>query len=74
MKKVVLGSAMLLAGLLSAAILLGGTMANDCTNNGMRSSIWNLSKYVLMPALCIFIGIAILGLVIAVWGIFEKND
>lgn len=74
MKKVVLGSAMLLAGLLSAAILLGGTMANDWTNNGMRSSLWNLSQYDLMPALCIFIGIAILGLVIAVWGIFEKND
>jgi hypothetical protein len=74
MKKVVLGSAMLLAGLLSAAILLGGTMANDWTNNGMRSSLWNLSQYGLMPALCIFIGIAILGLVIAVWGIFEKND
>ena len=74
MKKVVLGSAMLLAGLLSAAILLGGTMANDWTNNGMRSSLWNLSQYGLMPALCIFIGIAILGLVFAVWGIFEKND
>ena len=74
MKKVVLGSAMLLAGLLSAAILLGGTMANDWTNNGIRSSLWNLSQYGLMPALCIFIGIAILGLVIAVWGIFEKND
>ncbi len=74
MKKVVLGSAMLLAGLLSAAILLGGTMANDWTNNGMRSSLWNLSQYGLMPALCTFIGIAILGLVIAVWGIFEKND
>ena len=74
MKKVVLGSAMLLAGLLSAAILLGGTMANDWTNNGMRSSLWNLSQYGLMPALCIFIGIAILGLVIAVWGSFEKND
>ena len=74
MKKVVMGSAMLLAGLLSAAILLGGTMANDWTNNGMRSSLWNLSQYGLMPALCIFIGIAILGLVIAVWGIFEKND
>ncbi len=74
MKKVILGSAMFLAGLLSTAILLAGTMANDLTINGMRSSIWNMSQYGLMPALYLFIGITILGLAIAMWGIFEKKD
>ena len=74
MKKVILGSAMFLAGLLSAAILLAGTMANDLTVNGMRSSLWNMSQYGLMPALYIFIGITILGLAIAIWGIFERKD
>ena len=74
MKKVILGSAMFLAGLLSAAVLLAGTMANDWTINGMRSSLWNMSEYGLMPAFYIFICIAILGLAIAMWGIFENKD
>ncbi len=74
MKKVILGSAMFLAGLLSAAVLLAGTMANQWTINGMRSSLWNMSEYGLMPALYIFIGVAILGFAIAIWGIYEKND
>ena len=33
MKKVILGSIMFLAGLLSVAVLLTGTMANDWTVN-----------------------------------------
>ncbi len=73
MKKVILGSSMLLAGLLSVAALLAGTMANDWTINGQLSSFWNMSQYGLMPAFYIFIGIAVTGLAIAVWGIFEKN-
>jgi hypothetical protein len=74
MKKVILGSIMFLAGLLSAAVLLAGTMSNDWVNNGQISSFWNMSQYGLMPAFYIFIGVAILGIGIAIWGVFEKKE
>lgn len=74
MKKVILGSTLLLAGLLSDATLLAGTMANDWTIDGQLSSFWNMSQYGLMPAFYVFTGIAIIGLAIAIWGIFEKKN
>lgn len=49
MKKVILGSTMFLAGLLSAAVLLAGTMANDWNVNGELSSFRNMAQYGLMP-------------------------
>lgn len=73
MKKVILGSMMFLAGLLSAAVLLAGSMANEWTVNGQLSSFRNLTQYGLMPALSIFIGIAAVGFIVAIWGIFDKN-
>jgi len=74
MKKVILGSAMTLAGLLSTAVLLSGTMANDWTINGQLSSFRNMSQYGLMPVFYTFIGIVIIGFAIAIWGIFEKKN
>jgi hypothetical protein len=74
MKKVILGSIMFLAGLLSTAVLLAGTMSNDWVINGQISSFWNMSQYGLMPAFYIFIGVAILGIGIAIWGVFEKKE
>ena len=74
MKKVILGSAMILAGLLSTAVLLAGTMANDWTINGQLSSFWNMLQYGLMPVFYTFIGIVIIGFAIAIWGIFEKKN
>ena len=74
MKKVVLGSMMFLAGLLSTAVLLAGTMANDWNVNGELSSFRNMAQYGLMPAFYVFVGIVILGICIAVWGVFEKNE
>ena len=74
MKKVVLGSMMFLAGLLSIAVLLAGTMANDWNVNGELSSFRNMAWYGLMPAFYVFVGIVILGICIAVWGVFEKNE
>ncbi len=73
MKKVIFGSALFLAGLLSMAILLAGSMANDWTVNGRFSSFWNLSQYGLMPAFSIFAGISALGAGIGLWGIFERK-
>ena len=74
MKKVVLGSMMFLAGLLSAAVLLAGTMANDWNVNGELSSFRNMALYGLIPVFYICVGIAVLGIGIAVWGVFEKKE
>ena len=74
MKKVLLGSIMFLAGSISTALLLSGSMANEWTENGQLSAFWNLSQYELMPALYIFIGIAIIGMVLAVIGLFGNKD
>lgn len=74
MKKVVLGSIMFLAGVISIALVLAGSMANEWTINGEYSSFWNISQYGLMSAIYIFIGIAIIGLVLAIWGLFDKKD
>ena len=74
MKKVALGSAMMLAGVLGVAILLAGTMANNMTINGRLSFSWNLSAYGLMPVLYIFIVLAVIGLIIGCWGLFDKNN
>lgn len=74
MKKVILGSIMFLAGVISTALVLAGSMANDWTINGEYSSFWNILQYGLMPVIYIFIGIAIIGLGLAVWGLFDKKD
>lgn len=73
MKKIVLGSMMFLAGVLSAAIILAGSMANDWTINGQHSAFWNISRYGLMPAIYIFLGIAVVGLILACWGLLDKK-
>ncbi len=74
MKKVILGSMMFLTGVLSIAVILAGSMANEWTVNGEFSSIWNITQYGLMPVLYIFGGISIVGIALAIWGVFEKNN
>ena len=74
MKKVILGSTMFLTGVISVALILAGSMANEWTINGQFSSLWNISQYGLMPAIYIFIGISSVGLALAVWGIFDKKS
>lgn len=74
MKKAIVGSLMFLAGLVSTALLLSGSMANDWTINGELSAFWNLTQYGLMPAFNIFICVAIIGLAIAIWGMVEKKQ
>ena len=74
MKKVILGSSIFLAGILSAAFILAGSLANDLMINGQHSSIWIISQYGLMPALAVFLCVAIAGLVLAIWGLFNQDD
>ena len=65
----------MLAGssLLADAVLLAGTMANDWTIDGAHSALWNLQRYGLMPALYAFAGIGIIGILLTVWGLIERD-
>jgi hypothetical protein len=74
MKKVVFGSFMLLAGVISTAILLSGTMTTGFTHNGVYSFAWSLSQYQLTAPLGIFVIIAVIGLGLSVWGLVEKEN
>ena len=73
MKKIILGSFMMLSGMLGAALLLSGTMANNMIIDGHWSFAWNLSAFGLMPALIIFIIVGVVGLILGVWGLFDKK-
>ncbi len=72
MKKVIWGSSLSLAGIIATALLLGFSMIKDWINNDTYSVIYNLSRYELLPVLAFFIFITILGIIISLWGIFEK--
>ena len=73
MKKVVLGSMMFLAGILSVAVIFSSSMANEWTINGQFSAMWNIQQYGLMPFVYIFGGVSSVGLALAVWGLFDKS-
>ena len=73
MKKLIFGGFMMLSGILGTGILIAGTMANDMMINGQWSFLWNLSRFGLIPALVIFIVIGVVGLLLGIWGVFEKN-
>lgn len=73
MKKVFLGASMFLAGLVSCAILLAGTVGTQWTHNGdFASAWWLLSKYGIMPVFWLCAIITVIGLVVAVAGVIEK--
>lgn len=74
MKKVILGSTMFLSGVISLALIFAGSMSNEWTVNGQFSSVWNISQYGLMPLIYIFSAISIIGLLLAIWGLFDKRD
>lgn len=72
MKKVIMGSIMMLSGLLSVAIIMAGSMANEWTVDGQFSAIWNIEQYGLMPFVITFTIIAVIGFLIAIWGLVER--
>lgn len=73
MKKIMFGAIMFLAGMLSMAILLAGAMAQEWTIDDRFSAFWNLTKYGLMPVFYTFVAVAVIGLIIAIWGMLEKK-
>ena len=73
MKKVIMGSLVFLTGVLSLAVIISGAMAQDWTIDGQHSVFWNLSRYGVMPVLYGLTAIALIGLIIAVWGLLEKK-
>ena len=73
MKKVILGAILFLAGTVSLALILAGAMANNWSVNGQFSAFWNISQFGLMPAVFAFGCIAVVGIAIALWGLFEKE-
>ncbi len=74
MKKVILGSTMVLAGIISMAVIFAGSMAQAWDINGQFSAIWNIQQFGLMPLVYMFAGVSIIGLVLAIWGLIEKKD
>jgi len=74
MKKTILGSLMALAGIVSMALLMAGSMSQDWMIDGQHSFWWNLSQYGLTSAFFVFAAIATGGLVIAVIGLIEKKQ
>lgn len=72
MKKVIWGASLSLVGIIATALLLGFSMIKDWIIDDTYSVIFNLSRYNLLPVLVFFIIITILGIVISLWGIFEK--
>lgn len=74
MKKTILGSNMLLGGLIGIALIFAGAMTINITVNEVHSAFKNISLYGLMPVMYIFIGVGFIGLILALWGLFDKKD
>ena len=80
MKKVIIGSFMFLAGVLSCAVLSAMSIFKELPVNIVAGEeaihttfIDILAEYSLTPMLYIFIAIAIIGIVVFVLGLFEKK-
>lgn len=73
MKKVVLGATMLLAGVISCALLLAIPVVTGSINGNITA--WRMmSEFGLSPAFYTFAVIAAIGLVVAIIGVFEKQS
>lgn len=73
MKRIIFGSAMMLAGIIGTALLMAGSMMIQLPINNDRTFIWGLSKYGLDYAFYTFIIVAIIGLIIGISEIFSKQ-
>ena len=73
MKKVVLGSAVLLAGLLGAMLLLTAAMGSQWMALGQFDAFDILERYGLAPVFWLLLGAAAAGLVLAGLGLWERK-
>jgi hypothetical protein len=65
----------MLAGVISTAIILYGTMvATRYTNDRGYTIAFQLSQHQLTAPLVIFIIIAVIGLALGIWGLIEKEN
>lgn len=77
MKKVVIGSAMFMTGIISAVVLLAGAMACDFGSINISPfavTMQVLAKYGLTQFLYISIVIAVVGAAVTIWGLFGKKE
>lgn len=77
MKKVVIGSAMFMTGIISAVVLLAGAMAYDFGSINISPfavTMQVLAKYGLTQFLYISIVIAVVGAAVTIWGLFGKKE
>lgn len=77
MKKVVIGSAMFMTGIISAVVLLAGAMAYDFGSINISPfavTMQVLAKYGLTQFLYIAIVIAVVGTAVTIWGLFGKKE
>ena len=51
-------------------VIAGSVLAGSSL---LAEALWNLQRYGLMPALYAFAGIGIIGFLLAVWGLIEKD-
>ena len=77
MKKVVIGSAMFMTGIISAVVLLAGAMAYDVGSMNISPfavTMQVLAKYGLTQFLYIAIVIAVVGVAVTIWGLLGKKE
>ena len=80
MKKVIIGSFMLLTGVLSCAVLLAASMSRELPahiivgEGNIPTTFMDIfAEYSLTPAFYIFMAIAVIGIVVSAWGLLEKK-
>ena len=77
MKKVVIGSAMFMTGIISSVVLLAGAMAYDfgfINISPFAVTMQVLAKCGLTQFLYIAIVIAVVGAAVTIWGLFGKKE
>lgn len=75
MKKTIIGSAMFIAGIISAFVLLAGTMAYQYKQINLSPFAVTMSileNYGLTPFLYVAVGLAVVGIVLVCFGLKEK--
>lgn len=73
MKKVILGTSMLITGFLGVAIIVAATLACNYNLNGSNNyaDLWRL--FGVTPFVIAFAVLGVAGMSVAIWGVFSKK-